>query len=111
MVVRARIPYIRAMFDRLFGARGKKTASNFPRVAAGSRVYAVGDIHGRLDLLREIDTRIQDDAARAPVARNTVIYLGDYIEATCRSVRPGSPMAGRRPCSPMASIRRRPTGS
>ncbi len=68
------------MFGRLFGAPGQKVAAAPPRVDAGSRIYAVGDIHGRLDLLREIDARIQDDAARAPASRNIVVYLGDYID-------------------------------
>ena len=45
-----------------------------------TRVYAIGDIHGRLDLLGELRGRIADDLARAPVARAVVVYLGDYID-------------------------------
>jgi serine/threonine protein phosphatase 1 len=53
-----------------------------PRVPDGMLVYAVGDIHGRLDLLREIVARIEEDyrerseGAGAP----TVIFLGDYVD-------------------------------
>jgi serine/threonine protein phosphatase 1 len=68
------------MFTKLFGPRAPKTASVLPRVADGTRVYAVGDIHGRVDLLREIDRRIQGDAAAAPSARKVVVYLGDYVD-------------------------------
>jgi serine/threonine protein phosphatase 1 len=68
------------MFDKFFGRRAQKAEIVLPRVADGTRLYAVGDIHGRLDLLREIDGRIRDDAAAARSARNTVIYLGDYID-------------------------------
>jgi serine/threonine protein phosphatase 1 len=68
------------MFTRLFGSRAPKTASVLPRVADGTRVYAIGDIHGRVDLLREIERRIQDDAAAAASARKVVVYLGDYVD-------------------------------
>jgi len=53
-----------------------------PRPAAppGSRLYAIGDIHGRLDLLKRLLTLIRDDAARRPSARKAVIYLGDYVD-------------------------------
>jgi len=45
-----------------------------------TRVYAIGDIHGRLDLLRRLRALIIDDLARAPVARPVVVYLGDYVD-------------------------------
>ena len=49
-------------------------------VPAGERVYAVGDIHGRLDLFEELIAAIDaDDAARGP-ARSTVILLGDLVD-------------------------------
>lgn len=48
--------------------------------APGTRVYAVGDIHGRLDLFREIIRSIEaDDAARGS-ARTIVVLLGDLID-------------------------------
>jgi serine/threonine protein phosphatase 1 len=49
-------------------------------VPADSRVYAVGDIHGRLDLLEEIQGLILDDAATAPERRKVIVYVGDYID-------------------------------
>lgn len=51
-----------------------------PQVPPESRVYAVGDIHGRLDLLRDIHLQIHEDAYRRQAPRNVVIYLGDYID-------------------------------
>lgn len=49
-------------------------------VPAGERAYAVGDIHGRLDLFVAAIRAIEaDDAVRAP-ARTTVILLGDLID-------------------------------
>lgn len=50
------------------------------RVPAGQRVYAIGDIHGRLDLFEQLLQRIEaDDAARAP-AQTTLILLGDLVD-------------------------------
>jgi serine/threonine protein phosphatase 1 len=47
---------------------------------AGERVYAIGDIHGRADLLRDLVAQIDaDDSARGP-ARTTVILLGDLVD-------------------------------
>lgn len=46
----------------------------------GRRIYAIGDIHGRLDLLEDILDRIEsDDASREPV-ETTLIFLGDLID-------------------------------
>jgi len=46
----------------------------------GSRVYAVGDVHGRLDLLQRLLGLIKADAAPAKSLRKTLVYLGDYID-------------------------------
>ncbi|MDE2562291.1 MAG: serine/threonine protein phosphatase [Sphingomonadales bacterium] len=49
-------------------------------VPAGQRVYAVGDIHGRLDLFEQLIAKIDaDDAARDP-ADTTVVLLGDLVD-------------------------------
>jgi serine/threonine protein phosphatase 1 len=47
---------------------------------ADTRIYAVGDIHGRADLLSEITARIDDDIRRRPIAHTVEIYLGDYVD-------------------------------
>jgi serine/threonine protein phosphatase 1 len=47
---------------------------------AATRIYAVGDVHGRADLLSEIIARIDDDIRRRPVAHTVEVYLGDYID-------------------------------
>jgi serine/threonine protein phosphatase 1 len=49
-------------------------------VPAGQRVYAVGDIHGRLDLFAALATAIEDDDAARGGADTTVILLGDLID-------------------------------
>lgn len=45
----------------------------------GSRVYAIGDIHGRADLLHDLQAMILDDATGVE-GRKVVVYLGDYID-------------------------------
>lgn len=50
-------------------------------VPAGSRVYAIGDIHGRADLLETLHAAILADADGAPGAvRRVAVYIGDYVD-------------------------------
>src|SRR6516162_1234583 len=51
-----------------------------PCVPAGRRIYAIGDIHGRADLLSELFTRIDDDIRARPIADSIHVFLGDYID-------------------------------
>jgi serine/threonine protein phosphatase 1 len=51
-----------------------------PRVPAGTRVYAIGDVHGRADLLTQLFLRIDQDLLSRPVADPIHIFLGDYID-------------------------------
>lgn len=50
------------------------------RGKADARAYAVGDIHGRLDLLEPLLAQIEADIADRPRKRNFVIFLGDLID-------------------------------
>lgn len=50
-----------------------------PTVPNGMRVYAIGDIHGRLDLLGEILARIGEDSAGSDLDIHC-IFLGDVID-------------------------------
>jgi serine/threonine protein phosphatase 1 len=51
-----------------------------PSIPAGLRIYAVGDIHGRLDLLNKLLSRINADIARHPMVKAVHVFLGDYID-------------------------------
>ncbi|WJT00001.1 metallophosphoesterase family protein [Novosphingobium humi] len=51
-----------------------------PRIPDGQRVFAIGDIHGRLDLFEALMEAIEaEDQQRGP-AQTTVILLGDLID-------------------------------
>jgi serine/threonine protein phosphatase 1 len=69
----------------------RRTPDNLPRppmvggsparVPPGVCVYAVGDIHGRIDLLAQMHRLITEDAAHVtPGTSKVVIYLGDYVD-------------------------------
>ena len=61
----------------LFGLHRRGPA---PAVPAGERVYAIGDVHGRLDLFGALVAAIEaDDLARGP-ARTTIVLLGDLVD-------------------------------
>jgi serine/threonine protein phosphatase 1 len=51
-----------------------------PRVPEGVRIYAIGDIHGRADLLDRMLNCIDADLASNPVRLGIEVYLGDYID-------------------------------
>ena len=51
------------------------------RVPEGMRVYAVGDIHGRCDLLAGLHAAIARDADGVPPGTElVVVYVGDYVD-------------------------------
>lgn len=68
------------MLGRFF----KKTAVRRPldtaRVPDGQRVYAIGDIHGRNDLLQSLLKQIDADDAERGVADTLIIFLGDLMD-------------------------------
>ncbi len=45
---------------------------------ADTVIYAVGDIHGRLDLLTQMHALIEADVRRRAASRRVLVYLGDY---------------------------------
>ncbi len=58
-----------------------RTPPRAERVPDGLRVYAVGDIHGRLDLLEALLANIaSDDKARGGCLETHYIFLGDLID-------------------------------
>jgi len=50
------------------------------RAPKGRRAYAVGDVHGRLDLLDRLLADIERDIAARPAAETYLVFLGDLID-------------------------------
>jgi serine/threonine protein phosphatase 1 len=63
------------------GANEPTVSGRAARVPPGVCVYAIGDIHGRADLLTAMYELIADDAAHlAPGIDRILVYVGDYVD-------------------------------
>lgn len=74
---------MRGFVARLKGAFGG--AEEEAGLPPGLRVYAIGDIHGRDDLLASLHEKIEADAKASPCESNIVVYLGDYVDRGLQS--------------------------
>ncbi len=70
----------RLMLSKLFRSRTQVAAPAAPAVPDGTVVWAVGDIHGRLDLLQPLVEAIAADPRDRSATRRVVVFLGDYID-------------------------------
>jgi serine/threonine protein phosphatase 1 len=68
------------MLKRLFKAVAPKTAEPAASVPPGTRVYAIGDVHGRLDCLDALLEQIDADDAARDAAETQIIFLGDLVD-------------------------------
>jgi serine/threonine protein phosphatase 1 len=66
---------VRIPIDQELTVRGRRAS-----LPDGRRIYAVGDIHGRVDLLRQILAMIATDLEQHPAPRPVYVFLGDYID-------------------------------
>jgi serine/threonine protein phosphatase 1 len=63
-------------------------AADRPYLPPGTRIYAIGDVHGRADLLRQVFDRIDADTSRdwSPAGRDAAprriveVLIGDYVD-------------------------------
>jgi len=70
---------LRSFVKKWLGGTELKAAPVRPSIPAGQRLFCIGDIHGRLDLLQELHRKVEDDA-RDYDGHKTLVYLGDYID-------------------------------
>ena len=68
------------MLSPLPGIQRLRVLGRKPSLPPGLRIYAIGDIHGRRDLLDELLIRTNDDIHSRPTARALHVFLGDYID-------------------------------
>ena len=64
----------------IWPSHGPHVEASRARVPEDTRIYAIGDIHGRLDLLNEILARVDADIAMHPAPNTIRVFLGDYID-------------------------------
>lgn len=67
------------VFKRLLGIKPKPELKTFA-APAGQRIYAIGDIHGRLDLFDALIELIDADNAARGAAETHLIVLGDLVD-------------------------------
>lgn len=67
------------MIAKLFSRRSKNSTSA-PKVPDGRRFYAIGDIHGRLDLLDGLLEGIRRDEEARGGPAGELIFLGDLVD-------------------------------
>ncbi|MFZ1741931.1 MAG: metallophosphoesterase family protein [Pontixanthobacter sp.] len=68
------------MFEPLRNIFRSKREPQLPSVPVGQRVYVIGDIHGRLDLLDALVRAIETDDQQSAKAETTIIFLGDLVD-------------------------------
>jgi serine/threonine protein phosphatase 1 len=54
--------------------------AKMPQVPDGTRYYAIGDIHGRLDLYEALIGAIEGEIAAAPRLDHRIVLLGDLVD-------------------------------
>lgn len=55
------------------------------QLPSGLRLYAIGDVHGRADLLKQMHARIMEEIGRDRPADWRIVHLGDYIDRGAQS--------------------------
>ena len=73
-----RLPLMFEPLRQMFRPRAAQRP--LPAVPPGTRWYAVGDVHGRLDLFEALIAAIDEDDARASAAQSTAVLLGDLVD-------------------------------
>jgi serine/threonine protein phosphatase 1 len=64
----------------IFARRNSEKSTSSPGTPKGYRAYAVGDVHGRLDLLDNILAQIEQDMADFDLRHIVLVFLGDLID-------------------------------
>ena len=70
--------------DGLTSPENQEIEGVTPYLPPDRRVYCIGDVHGRLDLLEELQAMILEDSAGFDGSK-VIVYLGDYIDRGAQS--------------------------
>ena len=68
------------MLKGLFRKKGQERPIDTARIPDGRRVYAIGDVHGRNDLLQKLIAKIVEDDGQSGSTESEIIFLGDLVD-------------------------------
>lgn len=68
------------MLNRLLRKKKPSRPIDNASIPEGRRVYAIGDIHGRNDLLQQLLAKIVRDDGERGAAESEIIFLGDLVD-------------------------------
>ena len=91
-----------SLLDRLFRRPLPVAAQQRPRLVLGDEhelIYAIGDIHGHLDLLLEMERLIEADRLQLGLER-TIVLLGDLVDRGRQSAQVLDHVIGRQRTDP-----------
>lgn len=74
-----------SIFDRFRAAFSGASGEDIPRgnrfsPEQGTRIYAIGDIHGYPDALETMLAKIHTDIKEKPIEKPVIVFLGDYVD-------------------------------
>lgn len=73
------------MFFSRKAASPRTDAARVATVPPGQRIYAVGDVHGRRELLDQLADMIAAEIGAFPCADARTVFLGDYVDRGLQS--------------------------
>ncbi|MBX3528883.1 MAG: serine/threonine protein phosphatase, partial [Rhodoblastus sp.] len=76
-----------------------------PKVPPRLRIYAIGDIHGRFDLLQALTVQIAEDLAEGHPEHVLTIFLGDYVDRGPQSASVIAELSAGRFPTPIVALR------
>jgi serine/threonine protein phosphatase 1 len=90
------------MIARFFKKTPTVRPIDIAQVPEGQRIYAIGDIHGRNDLLQQLLQHINEDDERRGSAQTQIILLGDLVDRgpdSCGVIETAMALKSKRPNS------------
>lgn len=89
------------LLSRLWARRAPPSKPSLP---PGHRLYVIGDIHGRSDLLAPLLAAVADDVRVDPAAEPLIVSLGDYCDRGLGSAQVLDLLTGPLP-APLVALR------